>query len=483
MPLTSESPASRTQTQRKPNRWFNVLLGAVCVFSCFTSYAFLNQATTAQGGAVDDSGVNPHPVHLKVPRANALSAVAQLGKALFFDPMLSGSEKQSCASCHSPAYGYNPPNTLAVQRGGVDLRKVGYRPPPSLGYLYRQPPFSIGPDPADNDVAPDLNAIAASVRGDARATKQAGVAPAAPAMVAQGGLFWDGRADSLQRQAYLPMLNPVEMANASIEEVANKLMHSRYRASFAQLFGPGILNDPQQLVSEAMFAIGRFQIEDPSFHPFTSKYDAWLQGLSRLTPAELRGLRVFNDPRKGNCAGCHLSQPSRDGLPPLFTDTQYEALGVPRNTVLAINRDPHFFDLGVCGPFRKDLAHQTQYCGMFLTPTLRNVDRRAVFFHNGIYRTLTQVLDFYNLRSVAPEKIYPRNATGKPDLYNDIPVAYQRNVDTADAPFDRHVGDPLPLTAQDIQDIIAFLHTLDDGYMPRQQGTTTSAAGQSSMLR
>jgi cytochrome c peroxidase len=467
MPLTSESPTSRTQVQRKQYRLFNVLLCAVCAFSCLSSYAFIDPATNAQSAPIDDGGINPHPVHLKLPQANPLSAVAQLGKSLFFDPMLSGSGKQSCASCHSPAYGYNPPNALTVQPGGVNLHKVGFRPPPSLGYLYRQPPFSIGPDAADNDVAPDLNALAASARNDPHARKQAGVTPAAPAMVAQGGLFWDGRADSLQRQAYLPMLNPVEMANTSIDDVANKLMHSRYRTSFALLFGPGILNDPQQLVSEAMFAIGRFQIEDASFHPFTSKYDAWLQGLARLTPAEMRGLRLFNDPKKGNCAGCHLSQPGRDGLPPLFTDTQYEALGVPRNTTLAPNSDPHFYDLGICGPIRKDLARQTQYCGMFLTPTLRNVDKRAVFFHNGMYHTLTQVLDFYNLRSVTPEKIYPRDATGKLALYNDIPAAYQGNVDTADAPFNRHVGDPPALTAQDIQDIIAFLHTLDDGYMPQ----------------
>jgi cytochrome c peroxidase len=218
------------------------------------------------------------------------------------------------------------------------------------------------------------------------------------------------------------------------------------------------------LIDEAMFAIGRFQIEDPSFHPFTSKYDAWLQGQARLTATEMRGLRLFNDPKKGNCAGCHLSQPTRDGLPPLFTDTQYEALGAPRNAALPVNHDPHFYDLGVCGPFRKDLAKQTQYCGMFLTPTLRNVDKRAVFFHNGVYRSLTQVMDFHNLRNVAPEKIYPRGADGRPDIYNDMPVAYRANIDTTDAPFDRRAGDAPPLTAQEIQDIIAFIHTLDDGY-------------------
>ncbi|MEW9624610.1 cytochrome-c peroxidase [Rhodanobacter geophilus] len=454
-------PADRptAHAPHPPHRVAALLLGLACTFSCLTSYAFLDEATKPPG-----DGSNPHPVHLRLPRPQPLSAVARLGKALFFDPMLSGSGRQSCASCHSPAYGYNPPNTLTVQPGGVDLRKAGYRPPPSLAYLYRQRPFSIGPDRSGDDAVPNLAALATAARNDPRATKQAGAAPTAPAMVPQGGLFWDGRADSLQRQAYLPLLNPVEMANRSTDEVAARLVRSHYRQGFVELFGPGIVNDPRQLIDEAMFAIGRFEIEDPSFHPFTSKYDAWLQGQARLTPAEMRGLRLFNDPAKGNCAACHLDQPTRDGLPPLFTDTQYEALGVPRNTALAANRDPRFHDLGLCGPLRKDLAAQTQYCGMFLTPTLRNVDRRAVFFHNGVYHSLTQVLDFYNLRSVAPEKIYPRDAHGKLQVYDDLPAANQANVDTADAPFDRRIGDQPPLTAQDIRDILAFLHTLDDGY-------------------
>lgn len=467
------APKKRMHRARHP---FRKTALVACALGCIASYACLSHASRADSRPSETDGINPHPVHLKLPPVAPLSAVAQLGKSLFFDQGLSGSGRQSCASCHSPKYGYNPPNALTVQPGGTDMKEAGYRPPLSLAYLYRQTPFGIGPDTADTDVPVNLNAVAASVRNDPRMRKSAGTTPPATAMVAQGGLFWDGRADSLQRQAYLPLLNPVEMANKNIEEVAHKLAKSRYRHAFVQLFGPGILQDPQQMVSEAMFAIGRFEIEDPSFHPFNSKYDAWLQGQARLTPAEMRGWKRFNDPRKGNCAGCHLSQVGRDGLPPLFTDTQYEALGVPRNPKLAPNRDPHFYDLGLCGPLRKDLARQTQYCGMFLTPTLRNVDRRAVFFHNGVYHTLKQVLDFYNLRAVAPAKIYPRDANGNVALYNDIPAAYRGNVDTTDAPFDRHPGDPPPLTAQDIQDIIAFLHTLDDGYTPPPSPQVSAAS-------
>lgn len=453
---------------------------ALAIACCgMSGYAFTNLQGRVPSVHTDHSedGTNPHPVPLRLPPVQPLSAVAQLGKALFFDTSLSASGRQSCASCHNPAFGYNPPPGHVLQPGGPHLEQVGNRPPPSLAYLYRQAPFSIGPDPADADIPVNLNAVAASVRNDPRAKKTAGNVPATAPMVPQGGLFWDGRADSLQRQALGPMLNPVEMANPSVASVARKLARGRSRKSFALLFGPGIFNDPRQLVSEAMFAIGRFEIEDPSFHAFSSKYDAWLQGRARLTPAEMRGLELFNDPKKGNCAACHVSQPGRDGLPPLFTDTQYEALGVPRNPDLPRNKNPDFHDLGVCGPFRKDLARQTQYCGMFLTPTLRNVDRRIVFFHNGVYHSLEQVLTFYNLRSVQPGKIYPHDALGKVEMYNDLPRAYRGNVDTTDAPFNRNVGDPPALTQQDIHDIIAFLHTLDDDYATRRLRQSTAATG------
>lgn len=283
-------------------------------------------------------------------------------------------------------------------------------------------------------------------------------------MVPQGGLFWDGRADTLQMQALGPMLNPVEMANASEAEIAAKLARAPYAGQFKQLFGAYILERPALLVQEAMSAVGRYEFEDDSFHPFTSKYDYWLEGRVRMSPAELRGMRLFNNPDKANCAGCHLSQPSADGLPPLFTDMQYEALGVPRNESLPANRNAAFFDMGICGPFRKDLATQTQYCGMFLTPTLRNVAGRSAFFHNGIYHSLDDVMKFYNLRDTNPEKIYSRGASGHVRKYDDLLPQFRANVDVTDAPFDRKPGEKPAMTDSDIRDIIAFVKTLNDGY-------------------
>lgn len=451
------------------------LSGVIClvaVVGTAIALAWVNHAEasiTTSATATAGRGINPDPVELRLPPDRPLSAVASLGRLMFFDPTLSASGQQSCASCHAPASGYNPPNGATLQPGGAHMGQEGFRPPPSLAYLYRQQPFSIGPDAGEVEAPVNLGKLARAAGKTVRAQKSAGSTPANVPMVPMGGLFWDGRAASFQRQALVPMLNPVEMANTSIGQVASKLAASPYREQFQQLFGQDIFTQPDQLVSEAMFALSRFETEDASFHLFTSKYDAWLQGKARLSAAEMRGLTLFNDPQKGNCAACHLSKVTPDRLPPLFTDTQYEALGVPRNAALPMNKDPHFHDLGLCGPFRKDLAKQTQYCGMFITPTLRNVDRRQVFFHNGIYHALKQVLDFYNLRAVAPQKIYPLGADGKPAVFNDLPAAYRANVDTNDAPFDRHVGDEPALTEQDIRDLITFLHTLDDGYSSARQ--------------
>ena len=307
-------------------------------------------------------------------------------------------------------------------------------------YLERQPNFSIGPD---------------DLEGEGAATP-----PPAAAAVPQGGLFWDGRANTLQSQALEPLLNPREMAGGSVARVASKLRRAPYAARMTQLFGPAIFDRAGAAVAEALFAVARYQIEDPSFHPYSSKYDFWLEGKARLSAAESRGYALFRDPARANCAACHLDRPTGIGQPPLFTDHQYEALGVPRNAKLAPNRVAGYYDLGLCGPVRTDLRQATQYCGMFLTPTLRNVATRKTFFHNGVYHTLAQVLDFYDFRAARPQRVY------RTTKYDDLPPADRGNVDTVDAPFDRKPGQQPPLTAAEERDVIVFLKTLTDGYRP-----------------
>ncbi|GLR85024.1 cytochrome-c peroxidase [Bradyrhizobium iriomotense] len=423
-------------------------------------------ATETQGPTeANPVGANPNPVQLRRPPVAPLSAMAQLGKEIFYDASLSSSGALSCASCHSPEHAYGPPNDAPVMFGGATLSRQGARAVPSLTYLERHPNFSIGPEKDDDDNVVDLAQMAALGQQTSRAKKVAtGTAASAANIVPQGGLFWDGRADTLQDQALFPLLDPNEMDGGSAEIVADKLRRALYAPRFAELFGAGVFRNQRLLIAEAMFAVARYQVEEPSFHPYSSKYDYWLEGKARLSESELRGLKLFNDPEKANCAGCHTSAPTRDGLPPLFTDHQYEALGAPRNAALDGNRDPDHFDLGVCGPYRTDIPEQTQYCGMFLTPTLRNTATRRAYFHNGVFRTLEEVMDFYNFRDTNPEKVFPRRADGTVQKYDDLPAKYHANVDVSDPPFDRHLGDTPAMTAQDEADIIAFLKTLTDGY-------------------
>jgi cytochrome c peroxidase len=426
--------------------------------------AIFQVAAVALGATQTAPEVNPRPIHLVRSAAAPLSAMAQLGRQVFFDRTLSSSGRLSCAACHSPQRAYGPPNDLAVMYGGPTLKRQGVRAVPSLMYLERSPGFTVGPDTGEGpDGAATPSPPPTLIRGQKSAQD---LSQSATNLVPQGGLFWDGRADTLQEQALSPLLNPLEMDGGSVARIAAKLRQAPYAPQLVQLFGSSVFDNPRVAVSEALFAVGRYQIENVDFHPYSSKYDFWLEGKARFTPAEARGYQIFNDPKLANCAGCHVDQPSADGLPPLFTDHQYEALGVPRNGLLAVNRNPSYYDLGICGPIRTDMKKQTQYCGMFLTPTLRNVATRHAFFHNGVYNSLQQVLDFYDFRDTKPQRVYRRDRNGHVDKFDDLPLRYRANADTIDPPFDRTLGAAPPMTHAEEEDVIAFLRTLTDGYRP-----------------
>jgi cytochrome c peroxidase len=189
-------------------------------------------------------------------------------------------------------------------------------------------------------------------------------------------------------------------------------------------------------------------------------------GNADFTPEELRGYVLFNNPVKGNCAKCHIDSPGPGGRPAQFTDFGFEAVGVPRNPEIAANHDPKYFDLGLCGPARKDLAKETNFCGMFKTPTLRNTATRQVFFHNGRFHNLEDTLRFYVERDTTSQKWYA-NKDGKIVQYDDMPSTYRENIDHVNAPFNRRKGDAPAMNDEEIHDLIAFLRTLDDGYSER----------------
>lgn len=379
----------------------------------------------------------------------ALSPAAVLGKKIFFDRTLSASGRMACATCHDPRYAYGPPNGLAVQYGGPALKSPGYRSVPSLRYILNYVPVwthVLATNPIEQLTETDES----------------------PA----GGFTWDGRFNSLHAQAMLPFFSPVEMDNRSVDDLARKLSQSEYADDFRAVYGSDIFNHPAQAVEKATLALEQFELQDESFHPYTSKFDKWLDGKATLTPQELRGKRLFDNPDNGNCASCHLDEMGANGAHPLFTDFQFEALGVPRNNEIPWNANPHYFDMGLCGPFRKDAASKDPAnCGLFRTPTLRNVAIRQVFFHNGRFHTLRDALRFYVERDTNPRKWYPAGADGKVEKFNDLPPQYRRNVDTFDPPLDRTLGQAPAWNQQQIDDVIAFLKTLDD-----QDVTNLSAA-------
>jgi cytochrome c peroxidase len=110
------------------------------------------------------------------------------------------------------------------------------------------------------------------------------------------------------------------------------------------------------------------------------------------------------------------------------------------------------------------LADRKEYCGLFRTPTLRNVATRRVFFHNGVFHRLEDAVRFYGERDSRPQKWYSRGPGGAALRFDDLPQRYRGNVDS-EAPFGRRAGDQPALSEADIGDIVAFLNTLTDGYV------------------
>lgn len=370
-----------------------------------------------------------------VPVATPLSAAADIGKQMFFDQSLSGSGKLSCASCHDPAHAHAPPNSLAVQLGGARLKTPGVRAVPSLRYQEYTPPYE---DMLDN---PD------------------GISTPGPG----GGHTQDGRAATLAEQAQIPLLAKHEMANKSAADVVRKIKQSAYAEQFKKTYGADIFKDHKQAFLRALDALQAYQLEDNSFHPYSSKYDLYSSNKigGDLTAAEMRGFAVYSDPNKGNCFACHYNGAGLNGSVKLFTDFTYAAIAVPRNMEIPANRNPKYFDMGICDRADHPRPDSAQYCGMFKTPTLRNVATRTAFFHNGVLKSLKDVIRFYNTRDTEPERWYP-TVKGVVQKFNDLPERYRDNMDKQGPLDGRARGSKPAMTEQEMADLEAFLNTLTD---------------------
>jgi len=397
-------------------------------------------------GSVDAASESPQSAPLMavdsgLPRSvvnRQVGELTEIGRRLFQDPALSGSGRMSCASCHDPAHAFAPANALPTQLGGKNLDQPGLRAVPTLTYKQATPQFTEhyydSEDEGDESV-------------DNGPT---------------GGLTWDGRVDQASQQALIPLFSPFEMANEDRPALVS-VLEARYGSELRGILGTSMPGGPDAIVDAAVRALEAYQQNYAEFFPYSSKYDAFLIGKAELSEKERRGLELFNDATKGNCASCHISTAKKPGTLPQFTDHGLIAIGVPRNTDIEANRDRAFFDLGLCGPLRRDLGDNPSYCGLFKTPTLRNVARRRVFFHNGRVHSLRDAVAFYVERDTRPDKWYPRRADGSIAKYDDLPERYHRNVNT-EPPFGQEPGDKPALSETEIDAVVAFLETLTDGY-------------------
>jgi cytochrome c peroxidase len=323
----------------------------------------------------------------------------QLGKHLYFDVHLSNPVGQACASCHLPKAGFaDPDQELPVSEGAIPGR-FGGRNSPSAAYAAFSPLFGLDPKTG----------------------------------LYVGGQFWDGRAANLVEQAKGPFLNPVEMNNTK-EGVINAVRNSHYAWLFKVVYGFNSLDNVDTAYDLVAKAIASFE-QTVHFNRFTSKYDFYLKGLVKLTAKEKRGLNLFNG--KGNCAACHPSTSADGRTPPLFTDFTYDNLGVPPNMEFPLfSMEPSPYpDLGL-----GKTVNDPNQNGKFKVMSLRNIAMTAPYSHNGYFKTLKEIVHFYNTRDIPG--LWP--APDVPETVNHTELGN------------------LGLTSQEEDDIVAFMMTLSD---------------------
>ena len=328
---------------------------------------------------------------------SALTPKEALGKKLYFDETLSEPNGQACASCHLPSAGFADPDQNLPVSEGVIPGRFGGRNSPTASYAAFIPEFTL----------------------------KGGV---------KGGQFWDGRAANLVEQAKGPFLNPVEMNNPDKATVIADVIASTYTADFEAVYGVGSLNNIEQAYNNIADAIASFE-RSTEVNPFTSKYDEVIAEREIFTAQEQRGFSLFTG--RGKCAHCHGLGGGKN--PDVFSDFSYHNIGLPRNTEFpySLISNPEA-DLGLGA-----VLNNAKYNGQFKTSGLRNISATGPYMHNGILKTLKEVVHFYNTRDIAgmwPAPEVPENLDGK------------------------FVGD-LGLTDAEEDDIVAFMQTLTDGYV------------------
>jgi cytochrome c peroxidase len=444
--------------------------------------------------------------------------VETLGQLEIFDPKLAVNKNLACSFCHDPAAGYangasilsvftggsNPGSVPITVHGAYPNNRIAKRNPQSYVYASYFPPLHYNLSQADF----------------------------------YGGNFWDGRAtgyklqNSAANQAQGPPLDTQEMANPDSACVVWKLSQSNYKFFFEEVFGVGSLelnwpSDVQTICStpagaavlggnptplqlsptdrtlankdfdEFAQAIAAYESSD-SVSPFTSKFDYYLAGKATLTTQELNGYELFRG--KGSCNTCHLDGRSSTQLggsdtgqaasvQPLFTDTTYNNIGLPKNVKLpwysedtpdqwGFTSNPlgfGFTDEGMglfldgyygAPPNLSWGVQLPQFEGKFQTSTARDAAKVPyasfvkAYMHNGYLTSLKEVVHFYNTRDVYPYPVLSGNCpSGTVEKVTCWPMPEDPNNENMT------IG-KLGLSSAEEDDIVAFLGTLVDGYKP-----------------
>lgn len=225
------------------------------------------------------------------------------------------------------------------------------------------------------------------------------------------------------------------MNNPDKQTVVNKVAASDYASLFLQVFGPNAFNDVETAYHNIAVAIATYE-GSTEVNPFTSKFDAYKAGLVTLTPQEELGEKLFSG--KAKCGHCHPAKASA-GEPVLFTDFDYHNLGLHQNTEYPFSlQDPIPVDFGL-GTITGDSKDN----GKFKTPHLRDIALTPPYMHNGILKTLKEVVQFYNTRDI-------------PGMWP--PPEVPENLDS------KFLGD-LNLTDEEEDAVVAFMMTFTDGFV------------------
>jgi cytochrome c peroxidase len=456
------------------------------------------------------SGQEPHPPKsgpgstlprppVQPPNIVPFSPAEQLGKDIFFDATLSDPAGLSCATCHVPSAGFtgssSDVNSKAGPMPGIIPKRFGHRKPQAVTYAAYSP---YGPYFSD-----DLQ-------------------------VWLGGNFWDGRAPDTSAQARMPFLDADEMANVPVGPypphsggfsplVAEKLKERPYAPLFVEAFGFGdFASSDAEIYAMATQAIAAYEAS-AEVNQFSSKFDASSYGTPpmnkyRFNRSEANGMALFFG--NAQCSQCHSSATlapvlGATGGRDAFTMYCYANIGVPKNPNNPFYKEtdgasnPHgfnplgaaFIDLGLGANLNPspggmrfmnaspgDIA---EFRGLFKAPSVRNVDKRPgrgfvkAYMHNGIFKSLDQVVHFYNKRNIAVDRWGREMAfdlrTGPPNGYTRLflPPEVLDNVQnvagvspadaTSDVASNGQVGN-LGLTPAEEADVVNFLRTLTDGF-------------------